>query len=261
MTVFAPLQGLEPTASRAGVDLYWLPLGAGGSFVRLNGRIYEAIRARLERREPLALYHCALEVRLAGVRFVIELTPVLDGNGPARGVVCEGPVGSRLLRRWRLFRYEVHRWPGGVIPDITEAVASPRVLTTEPALARRLFDAVTLVPAHVWGRDELRTGEMWNSNSVIAWLIAVVGLDLDLVKPPPGGRAPGWDAGLVVARRGQVTAVPEQAARPPESARRGYGVASGALKCLRWSPGVVLSRRRNARFMVAGVPNPEIFAT
>jgi hypothetical protein len=26
-----------------GVDLYWLPLGAGGHFVRLNGRIYEAL--------------------------------------------------------------------------------------------------------------------------------------------------------------------------------------------------------------------------
>ena len=35
---------------RVGIDLYWLPLGAGGNFVRLNGRIYEAIKARLDRR-------------------------------------------------------------------------------------------------------------------------------------------------------------------------------------------------------------------
>ena len=207
---------LADGAVHAGVDLYWLPLGAGGSFVRLNGRIYEAVRARLERREPMELYHCALEVRLAGIRFVIELTPLVEGNGRARGIVCEGPVGSRLLRRWRSFRYEVHCWPAGVIPDIAEAVASPQVLTTEPELVRCLLDAATLVPAHVWGRDELRTGEMWNSNSVISWLIAVAGLDIGRAKPPAGGRAPGWNAGLVVARRGQARAVrSRKAARPP----------------------------------------------
>lgn len=31
------------------IDLYWFPLGAGGHFVRLNGRIYEAVKARRER--------------------------------------------------------------------------------------------------------------------------------------------------------------------------------------------------------------------
>jgi len=31
----------------SGIDLYWLPLGAGGWFVRLNGRVYEAARALL----------------------------------------------------------------------------------------------------------------------------------------------------------------------------------------------------------------------
>ncbi len=31
-----------------GIRLYWIPLGAGGSgFVRLNGRIYEAFKARM----------------------------------------------------------------------------------------------------------------------------------------------------------------------------------------------------------------------
>ena len=42
---------------------------------------------------------------------------------------------------------------------------------------------------------------MWTSNSVIAWLIAGVGLATDHLGPPPRGRAPGWSAGLVVARR------------------------------------------------------------
>jgi hypothetical protein len=31
-----------------GVDLYWLPLGAGGHSVRLNGRLFEAVAARVQ---------------------------------------------------------------------------------------------------------------------------------------------------------------------------------------------------------------------
>jgi hypothetical protein len=42
---------------------------------------------------------------------------------------------------------------------------------------------------------------MWNSNSVIAWLLASSGLPMDGIRPPAGGRAPGWEAGLVAARR------------------------------------------------------------
>jgi hypothetical protein len=57
------------------------------------------------------------------------------------------------------------------------------------------------VPTPVWGRDQLHAGEMWNSNSVIAWLIARSGLDAETIRPPRGGHAPGWDAGLVVADR------------------------------------------------------------
>jgi len=29
----------------ASIELWWLPLGAGGRFVRLNGRVYEALHA------------------------------------------------------------------------------------------------------------------------------------------------------------------------------------------------------------------------
>jgi hypothetical protein len=46
---------------------------------------------------------------------------------------------------------------------------------------------------------------MWNSNSLISWLIARAGLDIDTVQPPAGGRAPGWDAGVTVARRQDTT--------------------------------------------------------
>src|SRR4249919_1559462 len=99
----------------SGIDLYWLPLGAGGWFVRLNGRIYEAIHALLERRRPLDLYHSALVVRVPEGRFVIEdAWPIPDADGAARGVLVEGPVFSRRLARFRVFRYEVRRWRDGV---------------------------------------------------------------------------------------------------------------------------------------------------
>ena len=188
-------------ASGIGVDLYWLPLGAGGHSVRLNGRVYEAVTARIQRRPTSDLYHSALVVCVPEGRFVVEQAPVRDGNGLARGVVVEGAVGSRWAGRFRIFRYEARRWRDGVIPDIGEAVESPQRLTGDLGLARRLLDLVPAVPALVWGRDESQAGEMWNSNSLISWLIACSGLDVESVHLPTGGRAPGWHAGLVVARR------------------------------------------------------------
>jgi hypothetical protein len=82
------------------IDLYWLPLGAGGHFVRLNGRVYEAGAARLQRRSPCDLYHSALVVRVPEGRFVIEQAPAGPGGGAERGVVSEGsgrqPLGRTL---------------------------------------------------------------------------------------------------------------------------------------------------------------------
>jgi hypothetical protein len=212
----------------ASVDLYWLPLGAGGHSVRLNGRVFEAVVSRLERRTACDLYHSALIVRVPEGRFVIEQAPIRRGDGAERGVVSEGAVGSRWAGRFRIFRYELRCWPDGVIPDVDEAVESPQRLTDDPRLARRILDLVPLVPTPVWGRDELRAGEMWNSNSFIAWLIARSGLDADAIRAPAGGRAPGWDAGLVVARRHDMHARRREPQRPPRfrapfSARR-YGV-------------------------------------
>jgi hypothetical protein len=74
-----------------------------------------------------------------------------------------------------------------------------------------------------WGRDELRAGEMWNSNSVVAWLIAQTGLDVDAIQPPVGGRAPGWNAGLVVARRSEIHA----RQRMSQPARRAASLTRG----------------------------------
>jgi hypothetical protein len=188
-------------ATSGSVDLYWLPLGAGGHSVRLNGEIFEAVAARLERRSPRDLYHSALVVCVPEGRFVIEQAPVRSGHRQERGVVAEGAVGIRWAKRFRMFRYELRRWRDGVIPDVCEAVESPRRLTDDLGTARRLLDLVPVVPTPVWGRDELGAGEMWNSNSFTSWLIASSGLDAESIHVPAGGRAPGWRAGVVVARR------------------------------------------------------------
>ncbi|MGZ4257203.1 MAG: hypothetical protein ACXVRE_05510 [Gaiellaceae bacterium] len=185
------------------IDLYWLPLGAGGHSVRLNGRVYEWVAARFAGRPALDLYHSALEVRTPEGRFTIETAPLRASDGPERGVVAEGAVGSRSAARFRIFRYELRCWRGGVIPDVAEAVDSPQRLSEDPEQTRRLLALVPEVPMPVWGRDELHAGDMWNSNSVVAWLIAQAGLDAKAIRPPEGGRAPGWNAGLVVARRAE----------------------------------------------------------
>jgi Polyketide cyclase / dehydrase and lipid transport len=185
------------------VELYWLPLGAGGHSVRVNGKVFEAVAARRQRRERCDLYHAGLQVYVPEGRFVIEQAPAW-GEGSRRGVVAGGPVGFRALGRFRLFRYEIRRWREGTIPDIAEAVDSPRRLSGDPLQARQLLDLVPQVPTPVWGRDELAAGEMWNSNSVIAWLLVRSGFDLDSIQPPPGGRAPGWEAGIAVARRNEA---------------------------------------------------------
>ena len=188
----------QPAAS---VDLFWLPLGAGGRVVRWNGRVYEWWSARRQHRAPADLYHCALVISLGDVTYAVEMGPVWNVPDADRGVVAEGPVGARWLGRFRAFRYEMRCWPGGRIPDVAEAVASPVRTTEDPARAAAVLRLLPELPVLTWGRDELGTGEMWNSNSAVAWALARAGLDLGAVEPPSRGRAPGWAAGLVLARR------------------------------------------------------------
>jgi hypothetical protein len=207
------------TLRTAAVDLYWIPLGAGGHSVRFNGKVFEAIEAARRRRARCDLYHAALVVELAGDRYTIEIAPSPNADETSRGVVATGAVGSRHAGRLRLFRYEVRCWRGGSIPDLRYAVGGPCRLTTDPVVARRLLDLVATVPTPVWGRDELQAGEMWNSNSMIAWLIAAAGLPTDL-RPPPRGRAPGWDSGLEVARRDGTRELRRTAAARPEPQER-----------------------------------------
>jgi hypothetical protein len=200
----------ESSRTADSVDLYWLPLGAGDNTrcVRANGRIFEFLASRAERRDACDLYHSALEVSTGTERFTIEMAPVWSTRLPDRGVVCEGPVGLRSLGRSRLFRYEVRCWRDGVIPDVAEAVDSPQRLSTDPFLARQVLALAPSFPNATWGRDELRAGEMWNSNSLVSWLLARSGHDMPIIRTPEHGRAPGWSAGLAVAARdlGSATA-------------------------------------------------------
>ncbi len=203
--VHVPQEALTGTEQHspttAGVTLYWIPLGAGGHCVRFSGRVYEAAHAVTARRRPRDLFHAALVVRVDGADTAIEVAPVWQ-HGPEevdRGVTVSGPVGLRVLGRWSWFRYELRCWRGGTIPDLAEAVGGPRSLEADDRRCRALLASARDVPAVTWGRDELGLGEMWNSNSVVAWLLVSAGLDVRDLRPPGGGRAPGWDAGLRAA--------------------------------------------------------------
>ena len=207
-----------------GVDLYWLPLGAGegGRCVRSSGRLYETIAAMRRGRPRSDLYHSALVVHLDGSSFAIEMTPVWAVADPDRGVVGEGSVGLAILGRSRLFRYEVRCWRDGTIPDLAAAVDSPRRVSNDRATARRLLELAPSFPRATWGRDEQGTGEMWNSNSLVAWVLARTGCDMRVIGPPRGGRAPGWDAGLVLAARPALNGLPSGS---PSGSRRAAGRA------------------------------------
>ena len=198
-----PGHGADVPGAPAGVvRLYWIPLGAGATVVRRSGQAFEWLSALVQRRPRCDLYHSALEITVPSGRYVIEMTPIPDADGNRRGVVSEGAVGSRWVGRLRLFRYEIRRWEKGILPDAEEAVGGPVTVADDLPTALHIVDLVSSVPTPVWGRDELHAGEMWNSNSVTAWLLTRGGVDTRLLACPAGGRAPGWDAGIAVARRG-----------------------------------------------------------
>ena len=182
------------------VDLSWIPLGAGGHCVRASGWMYEAASATARRRRRRPLYHSALQVGHDGLVFAIEMGPSWGLTDPERGVVGGGAVGHPWLGRSRLFRYEVRCWTGGLIPDLSYAVATLRVSASRDRAAR-VVEVVGDFPTATWGLDEQRTGDMWNSNSLISWLLARSDHDMASIRPPEAGRAPGWAAGLVVAAR------------------------------------------------------------
>lgn len=204
--------GPRPTRATAdaaapvlGVDMYWLPLGARGRWVRLGGKVYEAAAALLAGRERLEIYHSVLEVHAREGRFVIEMGPSIDDGWARRGVVAQGPVGFAWAAALRILRYEIRCWPEG-ITAYDFAVESPLRLTQDAAIAARVLELVHEVPTPAWGRDDLDAGEMWTCNSLTSWLLGRADLS-DSIRPPVGGRAPGWDAGLTVARRERAAGV------------------------------------------------------
>jgi hypothetical protein len=167
--------------------------------VRLSGRVYELVVARRSGRRPQPLFHSALRVRVVDQDHVVEMAPVWSSRVAERGAVAWGPVGLPWLGRSRLFRYEVRCWRHGTIDDRAYAVQSPVRIPTDEQRARRLLESVPQFPTATWGLDELGVGDMWNSNSLTSWVLAVSGHDTSTIEPPHEGRAPGWSAGLASA--------------------------------------------------------------
>lgn len=180
-------------------DLWWLPVGAGGHVVIHTSRWWELLHALREHRRARPLFHAALEVFDSEGRYVIEMTPAWGGPAGSRGVVADGPVGARWLGASRLFRYEVRCWRDGTIPDRDRATAPPTRLPLSAAAARALLTRVSEVPRLVWGRDAFGIKDMWNSNSLISWLLHISGIDAAQLTPPRDGSAPGWRSGLAAA--------------------------------------------------------------
>ena len=220
----------------ASVRLHWIPVGAGRRVVRGSTRILENLDARRHHRPQATLYHSALEVRLDADRWTVEMAPAWGGPGHDRGVTTTGPVGLRRLGASPLSRYEVRVWRDGTVPDLAYAVGEAVRVSTDPVHVRRLLDAGSRVPALTWGRDELGLGDMWNSNSVVAWMLATSGHLVDTIAPPGGGRAPGWAAGLELARRSGQTGRSTPASSSTPSTSRGPGrahIPSASTACTR----------------------------
>lgn len=186
--------------TRPGVYLYWVPVGAGTSELqRASLRLWEAIEAARARRPRMILLHSALKLVFeGGETSTLELTPeFIRAPVPA---LAGGPVGSRLAGRLRLFRYQLLCLPVTALPDEEWAIASPVVLSEDARAATRILELAPTIPRHTWGRRAPGTREMWTSDSVVSWLLVRAGIDLSGVAPPAGGRAPGWYAGLDLAR-------------------------------------------------------------
>lgn len=167
--------------------------------VTTSARFYESVAAAISHREPKVLFHAALVVQTGSIRKIIECAwPSPDDELSERGVVVVGPVFTRFLERFRTFRYEVRCWEDGIIPDL-EFATTPLPVGEAADTAERVVAAVDAIPAHRWGRDDLGVGEMWNSNSVISFVLATAGVPVVDLDPPTDGRAPGWTSGIAAA--------------------------------------------------------------
>jgi hypothetical protein len=209
------------TVPEAAVKLYWVPLGARQRSLSVSGKVFEAISALVHRRSRCDMYHSAVEIVLPDGRYVIELTAVPDLHGSQRGVVGEGPVGSRWAGHVRRLRYEIRCGPNGVLSGANLPSSAPVRMTADTASAERVLEMVPGVPHLAWGRDEIHAGDIWNSNSVVSWLLDSSGIDVGGVETPAVGRAPGWQAGLTAARRLPPTRPSQRVSYRPSGRHRG----------------------------------------
>ncbi|MFS0699535.1 hypothetical protein AB6N24_06130 [Cellulomonas sp. 179-A 4D5 NHS] len=149
--------------------------------------------AAREGREPQLLVHAVLEVMTGKVVRTVDMSPIWGKVAERRDVVVAvGPVGSRSLKWCPLFRYEVRVVHG------VGGLSAPVHVSDRFLLPGCVLDDLAEVPAYTWGRDDAGTGEMWTSNSVVAWLLERSGVST--LEPPAGHRAPGWEAGVLMAR-------------------------------------------------------------
>lgn len=183
------------------VELLWLPVGVETNrFQQASLRLWEAFEAARARRRRCRLVHAGLRLCPGeSGPFTLELMPAWQGG---RGTpLATGSVGFRGADRFALFRYQLHCDDGGTFPDERWAIGEPLVVSRESGVPERILALAAKVPRYTWGRRVRGTSEMWTSDSVVSWLLTRAGIDLAQFGPPPGTRAPGWQAGLEIARR------------------------------------------------------------
>jgi hypothetical protein len=112
----------------------------------------------------------------------------------------------RPAGRLRLFRYQLACLDIDSLPDEEWAVDSPQVLSDDEAMAERILRLAAKTPAHTWGRRVRGTSEMWTSDSVVSWLLVQAGADVSRIRIPDSGRAPGWCAGIELAKASTLPA-------------------------------------------------------
>ena len=151
------LQPSRPaTTAISCVDLYWLPLGAGGHSVRLNGIAYEALRRAADGSAPRPL---PLGAHRLGRRppWAIEMAPIPDRSGAARGVVaegrsgagCSGGCGSSATRCVAGPAADPGRRRGGGLARATNRRRSDSSACSSSSECRHLGAETRAVPRHV----------------------------------------------------------------------------------------------------------------
>ena len=93
-------------------------------------------------------------------------------------------------------------WQDGIIPDVDWALGPPTQFPLSLLDTRALLARVELTPRLTWGSDPFGIGDMWNSNSLVSWLLETSGINAAELTPPADGSAPGWRSGIAAATLG-----------------------------------------------------------